>query len=557
MDAITEPFLPQIEHAPGKEYTIAPEHSEIVIAFVGAVGVNLSHAEEAVTAKLTEIGYQVIRIRVTTDVLPQLDAEASQNFPNDFSRIWKMMDIGTEARKKFGSDIVAFGIAAQIANKRPKQTAKTAYLVHTVKHPDEVRRLREIYSRGFYLIGVHSPPESRRKYLGSLRGIGRPEAKRLMDRDRKENREFGQQLVDTFHLSDFFSGWEENDDSKTREKSIQLLKNSINRFIEIMFGHPNRTPTFGEYAMFLAFSTALRSADLSRQVGAVIARNGEILGTGANDCPRAGGGLYWPILDQESLTFIDYPRGRDWTRSGDSNRKEQIDLVTQIVDIVGNEMSKEVSSHLLNSNVEADTVERLERGLLKKLRHVLLTNSRIADLTEYGRIVHAEMEAMLSCARTGISTVGATLYSTTFPCHNCAKHIIAAGIKRVVFIEPYLKSRAMKFHDEAIQIVYPVVSQHGGDGKNGESNQRVSFEPFFGVGPRKFFDLFSMDIGAGYRLVRKERPNGSIKSWRSSDAVVRVPMTRDSYIQREQSAADRFHNVLKPKISTEPKNAPH
>ena len=44
---------------------------------------------------------------------------------------------------------------------------------------------------------------------------------------------------------------------------------------------------------------------------------------------------------------------------------------------------------------------------------------------------HAEMEALLSCARSGVSTRGATLYSTTFPCHNCAKHIIAAGVARV------------------------------------------------------------------------------------------------------------------------------
>lgn len=246
-----------------------PDNSEIIIGFVAAVGVDLTHAEGATKNRLEQIGYQVVRVRVTTDILPVLDPTAAQAFSNDFQRIRKMMDVGTTARAIHGSDVIAKGIAAKIADlRRANQgTEKIAYLVHSLKHPEEVRCLREIYHRGFYLIGVHSPPESRRKYLSSLNGIGRPEAKKLMDRDRGENFDFGQQLIDTFHLSDFFIGWEENDDPEMRNKSILLLKNSIERFIEIIFGHPNKTPAFGEYAMFLAFTTALRSADLSRQVG--------------------------------------------------------------------------------------------------------------------------------------------------------------------------------------------------------------------------------------------------------------------------------------------------
>ena len=64
-------------------------------------------------------------------------------------------------------------------------------------------------------------------------------------------------------------------------------------------------------------------------------------------------------------------------------------------------------------------------------------------------MVHAEMEALLSCARSGVSPVGGTLYSTTFPCHNCAKHIVAAGLRRVVYVEPYPKSRAVEFFNRS------------------------------------------------------------------------------------------------------------
>lgn len=46
--------------------------------------------------------------------------------------------------------------------------------------------------------------------------------------------------------------------------------------------------------------------------------------------------------------------------------------------------------------------------------------------------IHAEMNAILHCARLGRSTVGATLVVTTLPCHNCAKMIVQAGIVEVV-----------------------------------------------------------------------------------------------------------------------------
>lgn len=54
---------------------------------------------------------------------------------------------------------------------------------------------------------------------------------------------------------------------------------------------------------------------------------------------------------------------------------------------------------------------------------------------EYKRIAlnHAEENAILHCARIGISTKGCTIYSMWQPCALCAKMIIQTGIKRVVF----------------------------------------------------------------------------------------------------------------------------
>lgn len=50
---------------------------------------------------------------------------------------------------------------------------------------------------------------------------------------------------------------------------------------------------------------------------------------------------------------------------------------------------------------------------------------------------HSEANAIGHCARYGISTDGSVLYCTTLPCPECAKLIIAAGIKEVVYSEDY------------------------------------------------------------------------------------------------------------------------
>ena len=124
----------------------------------------------------------------------------------------------------------------------------------------------------------------------------------------------------------------------------------------------------------------------------------------------------------------------------------------------------------------------------------------------------------MACARTGRSTRGATLYTTTFPCHNCARHIIGAGIRKVLYIEPYAKSKAFALHRDAIT-------------NDEESAERIPFVPFIGIGPRRYFELFSLTLGTGYPVSRKEK--GRTISWKRADATPRFQMQPASYLDRE------------------------
>lgn len=61
----------------------------------------------------------------------------------------------------------------------------------------------------------------------------------------------------------------------------------------------------------------------------------------------------------------------------------------------------------------------------------------LEDGTTKGYVLHAEANAITKIAKSGNNSDGATLYVTTSPCIECAKLIIQAGIKRVVYCEHY------------------------------------------------------------------------------------------------------------------------
>jgi len=73
---------------------------------------------------------------------------------------------------------------------------------------------------------------------------------------------------------------------------------------------------------------------------------------------------------------------------------------------------------------------------------------------ELCRAVHAEQNAIIQAALHGISIEGATLYCTHQPCILCAKMMINARIRKVVYRESYPDETALKFLEQAgIEIV--------------------------------------------------------------------------------------------------------
>ncbi|NRN29884.1 anti-phage dCTP deaminase [Photorhabdus heterorhabditis] len=475
--------------------------SEVVIGLVSAVGTDLEIIKDSITQKLNAFRYDVQEVRISSEIISVLrDIPPTKD---NYEKISCLMSEGNYLREiSQDNSILALAAVAEINKRREKKNSlpipsiRRAYIINSLKHPDEVNALREIYANGFFLIGVYTSESQRLKNLTVDKGIDREKAKELISRDSNEGNEWGQHTRDTYELSDFFISYDGN---KNR------TDNNIWRILDLIFGNPYVTPTFDEYAMFMAFSASLRSGDLSRQVGAVLTKNKNIISTGANDVPKFGGGLYWPEYVGDEIE--DTKNGRDYKLGNDSNAKEKILIIEDILKNVKDEKKEEFKEYLLKS--------------------------KIKDITEYGRVVHAEMEAILACARSNISTYNGILYCTTFPCHNCAKHIVASGIKRVVYIEPYPKSKAFDFHPDSISTP-----------EGGVADNKVIFEPFVGVGPRCFFNLFSINLGVGYKIKRKNK-EGKTFNWDRRDGKLRMKMLSLSYIEKETESAANVDRLIK------------
>jgi cytidine deaminase len=488
---------------PGTTEPLPPD-SELVIGLVGAVGVDLGAVVGQLFAEFAQFRYRALDLHLT-DAYEAFDwSDQLVKEPYD-ERLWSYMSAGDKLRERWGRrDAMALLAINRIALERGKLTGderlpaeRVVYVLRSFKRPEEIKLLRDVYGSRFLLIGVAATEEARRAFLErrtretripphSLVAVHPPTD--LIARDEREERvPHGQDVRDTFHRADCFV---EVDD---------MLSLQIGRVLDILFDDPKRSPTKEEFGMFQAVAAARRSAELGRQVGAAVCTNdGDVVAVGVNEVPKPGGGLYWEG---------DLHDAREVARGSDTNRKQRREIAEDIASRLG-------AKGLLPGEASIDKV--LE----------VVETSALGDIIEFVRAVHAEMAALMDAARRGVKVDGCTLYATTFPCHHCARHIVAAGIRRVVYVAPYAKSRAVDLHDDSILV-----------GKPGTGDIRVPFEAFVGVGPLRYLEWFDYP--------ERKTPSGDLRPYDRATAEARLsdrdPLElrsdRQAYLDREHRAS--------------------
>ncbi len=480
---------------------------ELVFAMVGPMGSGCSKTKSILKEILaSEFGYQVRTYQLSQYINESahlVNAPPPANLEGE-EKVTRLQNIGNLLRERFDNKYLAAKTIEDIAQWRHQhgmrestrgqpipEKKRVAHIIDSIKHPEELETLQATYGGIFWLVGVFARDEVRIKRLIQEKEYSKKEVTSLIQRDYKEEdiegktkKSPGQNVRDVFYQADFFISNNADNDSD--------LKKSITRFIGILFGLPIHTPTKDETTMHAAYAAAAGSACMSRQVGAaILSPEGNVIGVGRNDVPKQGGGLY-----EEEDSIEGDNRCYNWNGNHCHNDTRKQKLYKQIFKSLRDE-------NVLKNHVNEDQVTKA----------IQATDAKA--LIEYSRAVHAEMDAIISVARANKpGLVGATLYSTTYPCHSCARHIVASGISKVFFIEPYPKSLAKDLHNDAISE------------DDVKSEKKVIFLQYTGVAPKNLSKLFNISY--------KRKNNGTVITVDKKHISPIVKVSLDDYSMHEQ-----------------------
>ena len=506
----------------------ARQSLELVIAMVGPVASGVSTTAEMLKGMLSsrysyEAGDIIKVSSLINDDARLVGREPAAELPRN-ARIETLQSIGNLLRKRHGADYLAKRAVAaineirtsgegveRISDDAPPRAARVrrVRIIDSLKNDAELKLLRAVYKDMLIVVGVFAPDHVRTKRLQDD-GVSVADVGAILDRDQGEVIPHGQKTRSVFGEADFFI---RNDgDNDTR------LRHTLQRFLDIVFDVGVHTPTKAERAMHEADAAAHRSACMSRQVGAAIFDvKGDLISLGWNDVPKAGGGLY--VEDDQ------------WSSDGEGNSADRDNrCIRWGKRICHNDYEKDDIRAELLANLRRSGV--LKEGIGDNEVARAVRGSRLDAVIEFSRSIHAEMEAILAVARDSRhSIVGSTLYTTVYPCHNCARHIVAAGIGEVVYIQPYKKSMATKLHSDAI------TEEPRGDGK-------TVFKQYDGVAPKHFARLF--------RQRTERKSSGKLRTDDPAEAepVFRQPL--DSFMAYELRVAHEMGEISRGAAGAQP-----
>ena len=511
---------------------------EIIIGLVGPVASGVTTAGELLEKIISKTyGYAVNPVRMSGLIEKNADyvgIEYQEGLPAA-ERIELLQGVGSKLRAKFGGAYLAAKAIELIAIDRgdhgfadeamqEPNKIRRVHVIDSIKNQKEVDLFRSVYGSAFWLVGVFAPKDVRKGRL-ERNGSASSTAEDIMQRDEHEGPDHGQDVRETFFGSDYFL--------KNAGNSTSELEKSIERLLCCIFEDKIITPSTEERGMVSAKQAAASSACMSRQVGAVIvSQENSVLGQGWNEVPRPMGGLY-SESDGERDSRCFKIGGK--TCHNDERKDRLYKEIHIEFDklLSGQDLKARLKATLADKGLSDADILSIQSEIRKETNSEqiksVLKSTGVKSLIEFSRSVHAEMAAIVDVARSGRGGVqGATMFVTTFPCHNCARHIVASGIERVVYIEPYPKSLAIELHSDAIHDLTFTENQD-------RHHKRVQFEPFEGVGPNRYFSVFLMG--------EERKENGIYKPRQSNQKLPADAESLDAFATLEKRVIEHLAKI--------------
>lgn len=349
----------------------------------------------------------------------------------------ELQDMGDNLRKKNSETHYFAKLALKEAEDKAKNGAQ--WVFDNIRNLGELEYFRDKF-RDFFLFAVDCSPKTRwdrvkEHYLN----LGLNENQFEIDdrRDKYDERtKYGQQVELCVDDADVMI---DNDRSyPTDSVQIDKLADKINPYVNLLKGELKRPPSPFELYMGMAYTASLTSQCIKRRVGAVIVdeKNDAVISVGYNETP--------PGIEPCEIKYKQCSR--------DIYKMKYFDK-------------------LENSGQKCPKCDTT----LKDLKPPFLCGNCGFDIDKYFisdkaldrcAALHAEEKAILNVGSRNIQ--GYTIYTTTFPCYNCAKKIVNSRLSSVVFVEPYPDRDSVDLLDEG----------------------KISVRKFEGVKARAYFKVF-------------------------------------------------------------------
>lgn len=416
------------------EIAPASRPSNLVIGLTGPVGSGCS----SMAGVLQNRSFRSYRL--SDEIRNEMKAKGCR--PRKRSKDYRknLQDYGNQSRQVN----LAYWVNKLLERVRGGTVGEPPIVIDGIRNFGEVQRLRHEYLN-FFLVAICAEREHRWNRVKPDYGGRQSEFERDDRRDQNEDLPHGQQVQRCVDDADFvFFNNEQHliqvrgEDKPNQTRIVADLGGQVDDFVPLMEGkEAGRPPTSQEAQMAAAYALSNASGCLKRYVGAVIT------------VPR--GGREIPI----SMGYNENPAGvgRCVDNGGCSKDEHMQSWFAAQTKVYCPRCSAKISKPTEKTRCKkcGDSI----RDWLRPLRGMELCTA-----------VHAEERAIKSLGDR--SAEGGKLYVTTFPCFQCSRMILDAGIKNLVYVE-----------------AYPIVEAQNFLRENG-----CTVSPFNGFTARAFFRVF-------------------------------------------------------------------
>jgi deoxycytidylate deaminase/dephospho-CoA kinase len=394
------------------------EHPQI-IGLAGSFGSGCTYIAREI---LTPAGYTFFSL---SDSLKKLFLEENPKYKaiEGVPRA-ELQSFGDRIRKEKGVSFFAEQTWNEI-NKEFGKDRNKRFVVDSIRNPAEISFFRKNTIR-FFLFGIYSDRNIR---WNRVKGKYKNDEGAFDADDKNDtgdsNPQYGQHVGHCFYESDivFINN---SDYSAVGNKKFNDFDFKIKQYVELVSNPLRRqAPQREEEAiMSMAYAISQRSSCMKRKVGAIIVDDfGNAISSGYNEVPKSE----TPCEKEHNECY---------------RKKVRTDFYGKIESCLPPEKKLQIQA-------------------------IFEEHFKILDCC---RALHAEENAIVNLARNGrsIPLDKCTLYTTTYPCRMCANKIVQAGIKKVVYFEPY--------PDPVAKVIL--------------ANESVQDVPFEGVTFKAYFRLY-------------------------------------------------------------------